>query len=175
MRIVGIIVAIVAMLIGIGSNLPAMVDIPSLIIVLGGTIGMLLLGGSPIPLMVSAIFSVPESPADAAAAAKGWKMARIYSLGSGVIGSVIGWVIILKNFDDPAAIGPGMAISLLTLFWALVFAYILCLPCQANAEKGFDGPTDDSAMASGILSILFVSFVSLSCFGILVMSFSSAK
>ncbi len=170
MRIVGIVAVIVAMMVGVGSNIAAFIDAKSLIIVVGGTIGMLLLGGSRIPLMVSAIFAVPASEDDARTAARGWKMARMYALASGVIGSVIGWVIMLKNLDDPAAIGPGMAIALLSAMFAVALAFFLALPCQTNAEKGFPAADDGSAMTTGVLSILFVTIVSLSTFGVLVVS-----
>lgn len=170
MRIVGIVLAIAALLIGIGANLAAMIDAPSLIIVIGGAVGMLLLGGSRLGLMVSAIASVPDNEEDARAAAKGWKMARIYLLGAGLIGSIIGWVIVLKNLDDPSAIGPGLAISLLTVFWALVIAFVLCLPCQANAEKAFDAPPDGSAMTAAVVSVVYCTLVSLGSLAVLMVT-----
>ena len=40
MRIVGIVICVLAVLVGIGSNLTAMIDLPSLIIVLGGALGL---------------------------------------------------------------------------------------------------------------------------------------
>lgn len=46
----------------------------------------------------------------------------------GMIGTLIGLVIMLKNMDDPAAIGPGMAIALLTTMYGAIIANIFLLP-----------------------------------------------
>lgn len=171
MRLVGIVLAVAVLMVGIGSNLNAVFDIPSLIIVLGGTIGMLLLGGSALGPMLRTIGSGPATEAEARAAAKGWRMARIYALASGLIGDIIGWVIMLKNLDDPAAIGPGMAIALLTTLYGITLAFVVCLPCQANAEKGFAAEPDGSAVVTGVLSALYTIFMLISAYAILQGSF----
>lgn len=46
----------------------------------------------------------------------------------GMIGTVIGLVVMLGRMDDPARIGPGMAVALLTTFYGLVLAHVVCLP-----------------------------------------------
>ena len=46
----------------------------------------------------------------------------------GMIGTLIGLVIMLKNMDDPAAIGPGMAIALLTTMYGAIIANIFMIP-----------------------------------------------
>ena len=50
----------------------------------------------------------------------------------GMIGTLIGLVIMLKNMDDPAAIGPGMAIALLTTMYGAIMANILFGPIAAK-------------------------------------------
>ena len=50
----------------------------------------------------------------------------------GMIGTLIGLVIMLQNMNDPAAIGPGMAIALITTLYGAVIAQIFCMPL---AEK----------------------------------------
>ena len=62
-------------------------------------------------------------------------MARFYSLDAGGIGTFIGLIIMLKNMDDPAAIGPGMAIAILTIFYALVLSFAIFLPLQSRLEN----------------------------------------
>jgi flagellar motor component MotA len=42
MRIVGLLVVCLSVMVGVGANLAAILNLPSLIIVLGGTLGMLL-------------------------------------------------------------------------------------------------------------------------------------
>ncbi|MED5414633.1 MAG: MotA/TolQ/ExbB proton channel family protein, partial [Candidatus Latescibacterota bacterium] len=53
----------------------------------------------------------------------------------GGIGTIIGLVIILKNMDDPAALGPGMAVALLTVFYGLFVAYAVALPLQTRLRS----------------------------------------
>lgn len=46
----------------------------------------------------------------------------------GMIGTLIGLVQMLESLDDPGAIGPAMAIALLTTFYGAVMANVLFLP-----------------------------------------------
>jgi chemotaxis protein MotA len=52
----------------------------------------------------------------------------ILSPAMGLIGTIIGLVQMLKNLDDPSAIGPAMAVALITTFYGSVFANIVFLP-----------------------------------------------
>ena len=52
----------------------------------------------------------------------------------GMIGTLIGLVIMLKNMDDPAAIGPGMAIALLTTMYGAIIANIAFGPIAAKLK-----------------------------------------
>jgi chemotaxis protein MotA len=45
-----------------------------------------------------------------------------------MIGTLVGLVIMLKNMDDPAAIGPGMAVALLTTLYGALIANLVALP-----------------------------------------------
>ncbi|MBT3558943.1 MAG: flagellar motor protein PomA [Rhodospirillales bacterium] len=46
----------------------------------------------------------------------------------GMIGTLIGLVQMLANLDDPAAIGPAMAIAMLTTFYGAVMANLVAIP-----------------------------------------------
>lgn len=50
----------------------------------------------------------------------------------GMIGTLIGLVIMLKNMEDPASIGPAMAVALLTTMYGAILANLVALPL---AEK----------------------------------------
>jgi flagellar motor component MotA len=135
MRIIGLIVYLfAALMVGIGSNLPAMIDTSSLIIVLLGTLGLLLFGGSRLGNMFGVVFSGEATVADLQEAAQAWKQAGAYMMTCGGIGTFIGLIIMLKNMDDPAAIAPGMAIALLTTFYGIVLGLGICLPLSARLE-----------------------------------------
>ena len=60
---------------------------------------------------------------------------KTYAQATGWIGVLIGLVIMLRNMDDPAAIGPGMAIALLTALYGTIIAYLICLPIQTKLER----------------------------------------
>jgi chemotaxis protein MotA len=59
----------------------------------------------------------------------------------GMIGTLIGLVAMLSNMDDPKAIGPAMAVALLTTLYGAFLANIICLPIafklgvRASEEK----------------------------------------
>ena len=46
----------------------------------------------------------------------------------GMIGTLIGLVLMLQNLDDPSALGPGMAVALVTTFYGAVIANVFFLP-----------------------------------------------
>ena len=52
----------------------------------------------------------------------------------GMIGTLVGLVIMLKNMDDPAAIGPGMALALLTTLYGAIIANVLFGPVGAKLK-----------------------------------------
>jgi chemotaxis protein MotA len=50
----------------------------------------------------------------------------------GMIGTLVGLIIMLGNMSDPNAIGPGMAVALLTTLYGAIVANVVALPV---AEK----------------------------------------
>ncbi|MEE2657957.1 MAG: motility protein A [Candidatus Latescibacterota bacterium] len=194
--IVGMIAAATCLMVGIGSNLPAMIDPPSMIIVVGGTVAGALIA-NPLAEVINivgvyknAILTSVSSPTELIERIVGFaETARregilaleqaieegddpflstgirlavdgtepdliqdvletelafveerhklgqdmVANMGDsapafGMIGTLIGLVIMLKNMDDPAAIGPGMAIALLTTMYGAILANILFGP-----------------------------------------------
>lgn len=51
-----------------------------------------------------------------------------YAPAFGMIGTLVGLVAMLANMSDPSAIGPGMAVALLTTLYGAVLANMVCLP-----------------------------------------------
>ena len=135
MRIIGLIIFIAGMGIGIGANIPSVLDISSAAIVAGCTLGLLLFGGSRIGPMFGSVFRCSVPAVDLLQTARDWKLAAAYLLASGVIGTLIGLVIMLKNMDDPAALGPGMAIAVLTILYGVIVGLGICLPLAVRLEN----------------------------------------
>lgn len=56
----------------------------------------------------------------------------------GMIGTLIGLVAMLANMDDPKAIGPAMAVALLTTLYGAVLANAVCGPIAAKLKLRAD-------------------------------------
>ena len=200
--IVGFIAAVTCLMVGIGSNLASMIDPPSMIIVVGGTLSATLIANPlqevigligvikcailtnvPVPTeLIERIVGFAETArregilaleqaieeGDDPFLSTGVRLAVdgtepdlimdiletelqfvqerheqgqtiIANVGNaapafGMIGTLIGLVIMLKNMDDPAAIGPGMAIALLTTMYGAILANIIFGPISAKLK-----------------------------------------
>ena len=63
---------------------------------------------------------------------------KSYAQATGWVGVLIGAVIMLKNIDDPAAIGPAAALMLLTALYGTIIAYFVCLPISSKLQVHLD-------------------------------------
>lgn len=61
----------------------------------------------------------------------------IHSYVSGVLMTLIGWIQLLGDYD-PSRVTLGMALSLLTIFYALIIAEVLIRPVIGRLEKASD-------------------------------------
>ncbi len=55
-----------------------------------------------------------------------------YAPAWGMIGTLIGLVLMLKNLNDPASLGPNMAIALLTTLYGVLLANLVFLPMASK-------------------------------------------
>ena len=62
------------------------------------------------------------------------KMAE-FAPAMGLIGTLIGLVQMLGNLQDPASIGPSMAVALLTTFYGAVLANMVLMPMASKLER----------------------------------------
>lgn len=51
-----------------------------------------------------------------------------YAPAFGMLGTIMGLIVMLRNMDDPEALGPGMAVALITTFYGALFANVIFLP-----------------------------------------------
>ncbi len=56
----------------------------------------------------------------------------------GMLGTLVGLVLLLQNLDDPSAIGPAMAVALITTFYGSLFANTIFAPAKKKLE-GYTG------------------------------------
>ncbi len=72
----------------------------------------------------------------------------------GMIGTLVGLVQMLANMSDPAAIGPAMAVALLTTMYGAVLANLICLPISDKlAAKLVTEDINQTLVIDGIMSI----------------------
>jgi len=73
----------------------------------------------------------------------------------GMIGTLIGLVQMLQNLSDPGAIGPAMAVALLTTFYGSVLANCVFLPMATKLEERSSEETSYMELTmEGVVSIL---------------------
>lgn len=72
----------------------------------------------------------------------------------GMLGTLVGLINMLKRLDDPKAIGPGMAVALITTFYGSLFANLLCLPIANKLKaRSAEEILMKEVMIEGMLSI----------------------
>ena len=85
--------------------------------------------GSPAELIESIMRSEMMATAARHSAGKGLlETLGRYAPAFGMIGTLLGLIIMLGNMDDPAAIGPGMAVALLTTLYGALLSNVIALP-----------------------------------------------
>ena len=169
-RIIGFVAFFTLILIAMGEPI-AFLDAPSLLIALGCPLGMLLLGGSNLPVMIKSVLSSNASPEELRAGISGWQQARVYYLAAGIACVLAGVVIVLKNIDNPAAIGPGLAVALLGTLYALILGFGIALPLQAQLEDRAGAPAESGLTSHAALAWVFTVFVVIGTFSILLLPF----
>lgn len=57
-----------------------------------------------------------------------WRDTGVYAPLYGMVGTLIGLIMLLRTLDDPASIAPNMSIALMTTFYGILFAGMICMP-----------------------------------------------
>ena len=96
-----------------------------------------------------------------------------YIIGAGLIGMVIGLIQMLSNLSDPSGIGAGMAVALLTSFYAIITSEIFCAflykaystgdQCQQSKPL----PLKNAALPAAVTALTLVFFF------VLILSFAN--
>ncbi len=83
-----------------------------------------------------------------------WKSVASYAPAFGMVGTLIGLVLMLKNMSDPSSIGAGLAVALITTFYGAVVANLVATPFQGKLEQRTNEEVHLKKMLlAGILSI----------------------
>ena len=155
MRIFGVLIIAVSLLIVVlsaffGWNLPialkGLIDTASFLCVMGPVLGGCLIAyGSDTYKGCGAIFKPTLNREEAAIAVDVYKLAVRISIGAGFIGTMFGWIAMLGSASggggidmDMGALYGGLAVSLITILYGLVFAFCLFLPLQYYFQHQLD-------------------------------------
>jgi flagellar motor component MotA len=115
------------------------IDVPSFLIVVGGTVGALLFSfGSGFGTALRALFRASVDKHTLQTGIEFYDRAKTYLIAWGVIGFFLGMVLMLANLTDPDSLGPGLAVSLITVFYGLIFGYGLCMPITCLLQGRLD-------------------------------------
>lgn len=167
MRIVGFVLMLAALYLAAHDALSAMYSTQGILLVLFGTLCLVRFTGVRISALFKAGSSSRGTPEDIRTGIAGWRMARICAMGMGLLGTLIGTALMLRNLNDPAQIGPGMSLALTCMLYALVVAPF-CLALQARLEGRVSDSADGSVLGSAVLGAL-VAFLAplVMCFALL--------
>lgn len=131
-----------------GGSLAAFIDIPSIMIVIGGTFAVTIISYSleDIDNALKSAFSGVTDVTKLKMGAYFWLSQVRILLGVGAVGTIIGWIKMLQNLSDPNGIGPAMAIGLLTFFYGLLITFLLPIPAYHIIRRKIAGmePTSKS-------------------------------
>ncbi|MBL4633361.1 MAG: MotA/TolQ/ExbB proton channel family protein [Kofleriaceae bacterium] len=84
-----------------------------------------------------------------------YKFAGANAPAMGMIGTLIGLVQMLQSLDDPAAIGPAMAVALLTTFYGAVMAFMMFGPMAEKLDRRSEEEAENmKVVIIGLESIL---------------------
>lgn len=167
-RVLGFVVifGLIAAAIRMGSTLPTFVDPPSILIVVGVVCGGALASFSPgkISIALKDGFSGEgvESSQALHSSAVFFRLSEL-SVAGGIVGTLLGLVMMLQQMDDPTAIGPAMAVALLTLLYGIILSEFVFRSMAASilerggatAESG-DSPFRKNRAGMLVLPLFFV-------------------
>jgi len=135
MKILGWLIAFGFMVgaMALGGHPLMFIDLPSVCVVVGISIGVLLSRFTPAELGVGlrALMSRPSTEPDQRKALAVLTTMRLATLGAGAAGFLMGIVMMLGNLADPSAIGPSMAVALLSTLYAVVLSELIIAPSIA--------------------------------------------
>jgi chemotaxis protein MotA len=72
----------------------------------------------------------------------------------GMFGTMIGLILMLGNMNDPSAIGPAMAVCLITTFYGLIVVNMICVPISTKLKiRHSEEIEEKQVMLEGILAV----------------------
>ena len=184
-KIVGIFIILYLLIWTIASSAkqyaPVFLDIPSAMIVFGITLGFMLATSgkgdwSVLGRFLSGAKAQSEKNPDGITAKQAQSLCLLLlggsrvALISGFIGTLIGFIIMLMNMDDPSAMGPAMAVAIITCFYGAVLSELVLMMMYRMVVKRFwfECQSDQAKQAPPQANGNAVWIYGGSCLGILI-------
>lgn len=146
-----------------GEAAAALYHLPSLCVVIGGPVSLLLVifGWSGFVNALAWLGRRPKSAAghDAAQAVAFFQLAAAFAMTSGLMATLVGLVLMLTRLDDPRTLGPGVGLALISQLYG-VFLGVACIAAGAFIARRHGGPDVGSAAArrsAGIAGIIAIA------------------
>ncbi len=136
MRIAGfaLSLAAVGVTVVLSSGVQSFVDLPALLFVLLFGVGIVVAThGLPATRHVWRSLFGQMSPEHSAEVRQIAATGRHGFVAAGWVGVIIGVVQMLSSLDDPANLGKGTAVALLSALYGYLLAYLVCLPVERRA------------------------------------------
>ena len=130
---VGLLVGACAM----GSSVAIFIDIPSCMIVLGGTVLFSFAYQSPGAIrgaFAAALGTGEVGHAEGVRHLAALRTVRVCAVATGLLGMLIGLVSMLAQMDDPSSVGPAMAVALLTSLYSVLLAELFVAPLMIRLQ-----------------------------------------
>jgi flagellar motor component MotA len=166
---VGLILAGICM----GAELGMFIDLPSVAIVTGCTVFFTFAHhsvGQTFKAFGAAISGKDVSAADGQTYIRILSTTRVLASASGMLGSLIGLVSMLANMSDPSAIGPAMAVALLTLLYGVFIAEVFVGPLINRVRNQMvAGDTSEAALKVSAVTVVAAP-MALLCFFVMMLS-----
>ena len=133
-RIIGFVIMFTLMALAMETPL-AFVNIPSVLIVFGLIGGGVIASGRSILNLISINWNKNATSEELYAASEFYRYMKTLAMGSGYVGTLIGAVLMLGNIKDPAAIGPSLAVAILTILYAVILKYFVFEPIVMRLDE----------------------------------------
>ncbi len=144
-----------------GLGVGPFLDLPSVLLVALPTVGMTVAAFGVREPVQAVAFLVAGQPTQAQLS-RGAGIAfsvGAFALGSGMLGSLIGMVQLLQNMSDPTAIGPGMAVALLSTLYAIGTALVAFVAALRLAERSGRAEAIGASGGVGMLAMTVAGLV----------------
>ena len=157
--------------ISISSNIYMFMDVSSLLFVLFVPLFFTLAYHHPFDLVKAISAALKEDIIDPKTSISYQQILSTFRLttsASGVIGSLIGFVSMLANMDDPKNIGPAMAVALLSALYAVMLSELLLAPLinrlklhssQSAESQTLLKPTVITLISIPLILVMFVLLI----------------